>query len=58
MEGKECAELPEDIVNLLKVCVGALNEIPNRSLQWNQYRNTYSIATQIDNILKKYQDGE
>lgn len=58
MEGEELAELPEDVLNLLQMCVGAFNKIPNRSLQHNQYRNTYSIATQIDKILNKYKDGE
>lgn len=50
-------EIPMDKDDLLKMCLGALNELPNKRLKHNHFPNTYAIASTIDATLKQEKDA-
>lgn len=49
----------EMAVKLLRAAVGFINEAPNRRVRNNQFYDTsYSIASDIDRFISKYQNGD
>ncbi len=46
-------DLDNSLVQLLKECVNALNQIPNKKISSEKYPDTYSLASDIDKKLKK-----
>jgi hypothetical protein len=47
------AELDTQKDALLKACLYALNEIPNRRLSGPPYASTYALAEQVSKLLQR-----
>lgn len=48
-------EIAQDLYDALKLAVHTLNQIPNTRLR-SEYKNSYSVATALDAVLREYKE--
>ena len=48
-------EIAQDLYDALTVAVDALNQIPNTRLK-GTYKNSYAVASYIDEVLRIYKE--
>jgi hypothetical protein len=50
--------MTNELENILQEVVRALNELPNKRLQNNKYKNTYQLVADLKRIIDAHQTHE